>query len=63
MTSIQEVINKREIKSIFHFTRVENLNNILTNGIIPRNNLSNKTSIFNDTVRADGKLDYSSFSI
>ncbi|MFV7444367.1 DarT ssDNA thymidine ADP-ribosyltransferase family protein [Acinetobacter pittii] len=63
MTSIQEVINKREITSIFHFTRVENLNNILTNGIVPRSNLSNKTSIFNDTVRADGKLDHSSFSI
>lgn len=63
MENIQKIIDKREIRSIFHFTRVENLNNILLNGVVPRNNLSGSTSIFNDTVRADGKLDHSSFSI
>ncbi|MFW1753957.1 DarT ssDNA thymidine ADP-ribosyltransferase family protein [Acinetobacter wanghuae] len=63
MEDIQEIIDKREIKSIFHFTRVENLNNILLHGVVARNNLSGSTSIFNDTVRADGKLDHSSFSI
>lgn len=63
MEDIQQIIDKREIRSVFHFTRVENLNNILLNGIMPRNNLSGSTSIFNDDVRADGKLDHSSFSI
>ena len=63
MEDIQKIIDKREIRSIFHFTRVENLNNILLNGVVPRNNLSGSSSIFNDTVRADGKLDHSSFSI
>lgn len=60
---IQKIIDEREIKSVFHFTRVENLSNILTNGILPRNNLAAGTAIFNDTLRADGKLDHSSFSI
>lgn len=63
LENIQKIIDKREIKSVFHFSRVENLGNILLNGVVPRSNLIDSVSIFNDTVRADGKLDYSSFSI
>ncbi|MEX5443989.1 DarT ssDNA thymidine ADP-ribosyltransferase family protein [Acinetobacter schindleri] len=63
LEDIQKIIDKREIKSVFHFSRVENLSSILLNGVVPRSNLVGSTSIFNDTVRADGKLDHSSFSI
>lgn len=63
MEDIKKIINDREIKSVFHFTRVENLSNILTKGILPRNKLTLDIAIFNDNLRADGKLDHSSFSI
>ena len=77
--TIQEVINRRNIKFLVHFTRLENLDNILTNGIIPRNDIKdefinpldflfdNKKSsgkyIYNDDYRYDGKCDYSCLSI
>lgn len=77
--TIQDVINRRNIKYLVHFTRLENLDNILTKGIIPRNDMkdefinpldflfddkkSNGTYIYNDDYRYDGKCDYSCFSI
>lgn len=77
--TIQDVINRRNIKFLVHFTRLENLDNILTNGIIPRNDMtdqfikpfdfllndkeSNGKYIYNDDYRYDGKCDYSCFSI
>ncbi|RRN05528.1 DUF4433 domain-containing protein [Bibersteinia trehalosi] len=66
--TIQDVIKKRNIEFLVHFTRLENLDNILTNGIIPRNDLlndkeSNGKYICNDNYRYDGKCDYSCFSI
>ncbi|MDX7881755.1 DarT ssDNA thymidine ADP-ribosyltransferase family protein [Acinetobacter nosocomialis] len=60
---IKEVINRRKITSVIHFTRVENLDAILTNGVIPRSSLQIGSFVFNDDIRADGKLGYSSFSI
>lgn len=77
--TIQDVINRRNIKYLVHFTRLENLDNILTKGIIPRNDMkdefinpldflfddkkSNGKYIYNDDYRYDGKCDYSCFSI
>lgn len=35
--TIQDIINRRNINYLVHFTRLENLDNILRKGIIPRN--------------------------
>ncbi len=61
--TIENIIASRNITSLVHFTRVENLDQILNNGVVPRQSLSSETALFNDNVRADGKLNYSSFSI
>lgn len=77
--TIQDVINRRNIKYLVHFTRLENLDNILTKGIIPRNDMkdefinpldflfddkkSNGKYIYNDDYRYDGKCDYSCLSV
>lgn len=76
---IQDVIKKRNIKFLVHFTRLENLDNILKNGIIPRNDMKDEfvnrfdfllnakeskvKYIYNDNYRLDGKCNYSCFSI
>lgn len=68
--SIQKVIEKRGIKFLVHFTRLENLDNILRNGIIPRSNMKDEfikensgKYIYNDHHRLDGKCGYSCLSI
>ena len=60
---ISDVISQRNLKSLVHFTRLDNLDNILKNGIIPRASLDNKSYVYNDDYRYDNKLDYSCFSI
>jgi hypothetical protein len=60
---ISEVIKRREIKSLIHFTRLENLDNILKNGIVPRANLVDENYVYNDDYRYDKKLDYSCFTL
>ncbi|EQA7351241.1 DarT ssDNA thymidine ADP-ribosyltransferase family protein, partial [Enterobacter hormaechei] len=32
---IQQIVNERNIKCLFHFTRVENLEGIMARGIVP----------------------------
>lgn len=68
--SIQKVIEKRGIKFLVHFTRLENLDNILRNGIIPRSDMKDEfikensgKYIYNDHHRLDGKCGYSCLSI
>lgn len=77
--TIQDVIDRRNIEFLVHFTRLENLDNILSKGIIPRNDMEDKfinplasllgnqnpkeKYIYNDNVRLDGKCDYSCLSI
>lgn len=73
--TIQDIIKTRNIQNVVHFTRIENLENILINGVIPRERLGedafqndfdvlNKGKyIYNDNIRLDGKRDYSCFSI
>lgn len=56
---------KRKVKYIVHFTRVENLPNILREGITPRTQLENSNSsfIYNDNLRLDGIKNSISLSI
>lgn len=63
--TIQDVINRRDIKYLVHFTRLENLDNILTNGIIPRKELDKQqvNYVYNDQLRLDEKTNYSCLSI
>lgn len=62
---IKAEVQKREIKHVLHFTKIENLSSILDRGILPRANL-NSCSIpfhFNDEIRVDYCEDASCHSI
>lgn len=50
---IEKILSKRDIDSLMHFTRAENLPNILEHGICPRANLDGEEAIFNDEYRFD----------
>ena len=64
--SIENILRERQIQYLCHFTRLENLESILTHGLIPRSDLYNPvfnpnrdlrvSGLFNDTVRADEKI-------
>mgnify|MGYP003588228517 FL=1 len=70
---IKNILQERQIQYLCHFTRLENLESILTYGLIPRNNLYNSvfnpnpslhvSGLFNDTVRADEKTNAICLSI
>lgn len=71
--SIQNILRERQIQYLCHFTRLENLESILTHGLIPRSDLYNPvfnpnrdlrvSGLFNDTVRADNHPDATCLSI
>ena len=52
---MKNIVTQREIKFIWHFTRYENLDSILTNGLLSRKELlqSNTPFIYNDEHRLD----------
>ena len=54
--SIRSLIETREIKSLYHFTRVDNLKSILDNGLLTINSLKTKAINFyhNDDYRYEG---------
>lgn len=58
---IQEFCQQRNISSLIHFTRVENLCGILTHGLLSRSELEHNrldpSPIFNDPIRIDGLKD------
>lgn len=63
--TIQQIVAKRDIKCLLHFTRVENLESIMANGIIPvtiarQNQIS---MLSNDAFRWDGHPNASCLSI
>jgi hypothetical protein len=59
---IRQFVQERNITSLHHFTRIENLPGILTSGIIPR--AAHPDGIqYNDDQRLDDFLDASSFSV
>lgn len=62
---MEQTVKRRGIKHIWHFTRMENLNSILRDGIVPRATLEQRgtQSVFNDSYRIDGRRDASCFSI
>ena len=63
--SIEEVLVSRNIVNLIHFTRIENLESILSIGLIPRNILeySNIKYLKNDEHRLDGKSECTCFSV
>lgn len=65
MQYILNEINRRQIRYLVHFTRISNLESILTNGFVPRNILKNRgiPCKCNDCVRADERVDCTCFSI
>lgn len=62
---IKEVVERRGISNIVHFTQTKNLEGILNSGVLARDNLFRGIGdwVFNDNLRLDSKLNYSSFSI
>lgn len=52
---MDEILNRRNIEWLFHFTRAENLESIFSNGLVPREdiNKNNIISIVNDDYRYD----------
>lgn len=63
--SIREVLEMRAIRNLVHFTRIENLESILTKGFIPRVALekNNISFYWNDSRRREGKTDCTCFSV
>lgn len=62
---IKEIVTRRKIEYLVHFTRIDNLNSILHNGLIPvsMQQKMNIPSVRNDEQRIDSKLDCTSCSI
>ncbi len=62
---MQNEIKSREIEYLWHFTKVENLDSILKNGLIPRMTLEeNSVQVgYNDQYRIDGHKDASCLSL
>jgi len=55
-TTIEEFVDERGIRSLFHFTRLANLDSILQSGLLPRDVCarSGKHCVVNDHYRHDG---------
>ncbi len=62
---MKNAVKRRKIDYIWHFTKIENLDSILQNGLIPRATLeaNNANMEFNDLYRLDGHTDASCLSI
>ena len=42
ITKIEEIIQKRSIRKLIHFTRIKNLKSIIDNGLLPRSELEKR---------------------
>ncbi|NMA48976.1 MAG: DUF4433 domain-containing protein [Tissierellia bacterium] len=62
---VREILNKRGIRHLVHFTRLENLSSILSNGLIPVSIQKNMgiESFKNDCDRLDNQLNCTSCSV
>jgi predicted Zn finger-like uncharacterized protein len=60
---IIEIVSERKIKSLYHFTRVENLTNILEHGLVPRDPQPDFQILITDHDRFDRRYDCVSLSI
>ncbi len=65
MNEIEKIVTERNIRWLVHFTRIENLESILENGLLPRNSFEDLAvhPLTNDTLRLDGFLEATSLSI
>lgn len=64
--AIEAEARRRGIVRLVHYTRLENLPTILKHGLLPRANIEGKARFkvsFNDSVRADRRLDCSCLSV
>ena len=59
---IESILKKRNIKALFHVTRIENLESIMKNGIVPRSSLP-ESAFTNDKYRYDGKTNCNCLSV
>ncbi len=62
---IKKILSYRKIEYLLHFTRIENLDSIMKNGIVPVSFQDSKSvsSIHNDYDRFDSQLNFTSFSL
>jgi hypothetical protein len=63
--TIDDVIREREITRLVHFTQLVNVPSILTNGLVPRNEVTAKIPgcAVNDAHRYDGRTDANCLSV
>lgn len=64
-SKISDFIQERNITSLYHFTKADNLHGILRNGLLSRRTLDKNdiTYSYNDEVRLEGKLNANCVSI
>jgi len=64
-TQIQEIIEKRRIRKLVHFTRITNLKSIIDYGILPKTEIERrKIKVdYNDQARKDNWLEATSVSV
>ena len=62
-SDIREFCVSRRITRLYHYTPLENINLILSRGLVARSQLDPSTAVFTDPERLDGQLDYISVSI
>lgn len=64
-SKISDFIEERQITSLYHFTKADNLHGILKNGLLSRRNLDeNRISyLYNDEVRLEDKFEANCLSI
>lgn len=62
---VREIISRREIKQLVHFTQMDNLDSIKKYGVLPKSELKKRGLVFkeNDTKRYDGREDCISLSV
>jgi hypothetical protein len=62
---IREIVERRKIEHLVHFTRIDNLHSILQSGLIPRSMQQefNLSSLINDEGRFESRLDCTSCSV
>jgi hypothetical protein len=60
---IESILEKRKISSLFHFSKIENLEGISSSGIIPRSQLKESDFRYTDINRSDGFLNANCISV
>lgn len=63
--NLEKAVKNRHIEYLFHFTQEENIDSIISYGLLPRRAIDSAgiASLYNDFERSDGRVDTSSLSI